>query len=424
MEDASLTFLVTTLIILLICSGFFSGSETAMMSLNRYRLRHLDRKGHPGARRASRLLERTDRLIGVILIGNNFVNILASAIATIIGMRLFGDAGIAIATGLLTVAVLVFSEVTPKTLAATRPEKIAFPATWILIPLLKLLYPLVWALNLVSNRILYMLGVRENTVQDEQLSPEELRTVVYEAGALIPQRRHGMLLNILDLDKVTVEDIMVPRSEVVGIDIDDDLSDIMDMLHTTQHTRLPVYRGDIQNVLGVLHMRNASRLFQVDDPSKGMILQIAREPYFVPESTPLNKQLFQFQKHKRRIGLCVDEYGDIQGIVTLEDILEEIVGEFTTDLASSNREIHPQEDGTYLIDGTALIRDINRNLKWDLPTEGPKTVNGVITEYLEHIPERPCCIRLQGYEMEIVQVQENRIRTVRVRAPEPEEEID
>ncbi len=409
--------LATALVFLLLLSAFFSGSETAMMSLNRYRLKHLSREGHPGALRASRLLERTDRLIGVILIGNNFVNILASAIATLIGLRLYGDAGIAIATGLLTLTVLVFSEVTPKTLAATRPEAVAFPATWVLIPLLKLLYPLVWLLALITNGMLRLIGVRQANSQEEQLSAEELRTVVYEAGSLIPRRRHGMLLNILDLDKVTVEDIMVPRAEVVGIDINDDLNDIMETLKTTQHTRLPVYRGDIQNVLGILHMRNASRLFQVEEPTKAMILQIAREPYFVPESTPLNKQLFQFQKHKRRIGLCVDEYGDIQGIVTLEDILEEIVGEFTTDLAASNREIHPQDDGSYLIDGTALLRDINRSLGWQLPTEGPKTLNGLITEYLEHIPELPCCVRLAGYEMEVVQVQENRVRTVRVRAP-------
>ncbi len=419
MEDIPLGLLFGVLAGLICCSAFFSGSETAMMSLNRYRLRHLVKHRHGGAMRASRLLDRTDRLIGVILIGNNFVNILASAIATVFAMRLYGEAGIAIATGLLTLVILIFAEVTPKTLAALHPERLAFPATWVLIPLLWLFYPLVWTVNLITSQILRLLGVRMQHGQTEHLSTEELRTVVHEAGALIPRRRQGMLLNILDLDKMTVNDIMVPRNEVVGIDIEDEISEIVDLLRTSQHTRLPVFRGDIQNVIGILHMRNSVRLFQSEEITRAGILQYVREPYFIPESTPLNKQLFQFQKNKRRMGLVVDEYGDIQGIVTLEDILEEIVGEFTTDFAASSKDIHPQEDGSYLIDGTALVREINRALSWRLPVDGPKTLNGLVTEHLETIPENPVCLRIGNYVMEIMQVQDTIIRTVRVRSQEP-----
>lgn len=378
--------------------------------MNRYRLRHLAQSGNKGAKRVQELLDRPDRLIGVILIGNNFVNILASSIATIIAIRLWGDAGIAYATGLLTFVILVFAEVTPKTLAAIRPEAIAFPASIILRPLLILLYPAVWLVNTISNNLLKLGGVKSTEIGAEDLSRDELRTVVNEAGSLIPRRHKGMLLSILDLETVTVDDIMVPKHEVVGIDLEDDIDDIVKTLQSAQHTRLPVYKSDLNNPVGLLHLRKVTRLLAEEEVNKAAIMQQAVEPYFVPEGTPLHTQLINFQRVKRRIGFVVDEYGDVQGVVTLEDILEEIVGEFTTDLAASSKDIHPQEDGTYIIDGTASIRDINKTLKWDLSTDGPKTLSGLITEYLETIPENHVCIQLGKYRIETKQIKDNLIK--------------
>ncbi|KZZ76690.1 magnesium/cobalt efflux protein, partial [Oleiphilus sp. HI0132] len=390
MNDASIPSLLLFLLFLIILSGFFSSSETGMLSLNRYRLKHLKKNGHKGAEKASNLLDRTDQLISVILIGNNFVNILASSIATVIAIRLWGDAGIAIATAILTLVILIFAEITPKTIAAYHPEKVAFPAAHILKPLLKLLYPAVWSVNLVTNFLLTKLGFSTNGEEENHLSREELRTLVNESSTLIPRKHQEMLLGILDLEKVTVNDIMIPRNEIVGIDIDDDLDDIFQQLKTTQHTRLPVYKGDINNIIGILHLRSMTRVLSNDEPNKAMLLQACREPYFTPESTTLNTQLIHFQREKRRIAIVVDEYGDALGIATMEDILEEIVGEFTTDYSSSSsQDITPQEDGSFLIDGTATIRNINKTLGWNLPVNGPKTLNGLITETLETIPDTP-----------------------------------
>lgn len=390
-----------------------------MMSLNRYRLRHLVKHNNAGARRASRLLEKPDRLIGIILIGNNFVNFLASSIGTIIAIRLFGPAGGIISTIILTAVFLVFAEVTPKTIAAIKPEAIAFPSSLLLTPLLNIFYPLVWIINGVSNVFIKLLGFKVGDDDSHHLSTEELRTVVDESGALIPVRRQHMLLNVLDLEKVTVNDIMVPRNEVIGIDIDDDINDIKQQLINSQHTRLPVYKKDLNNVVGILHMRNAARFIFMEEVNKAGLLQLTRESYFIPESTPLHTQLFKFQNNKRRIAIVVDEYGDVQGIVTLEDILEEIVGNFTTNLSEETEYIHPQQDGTFLIDGASNIREINRNLDWDLPTNGPKTVNGLLTELLESIPDAPVCIQLPYHCAEIVQVKDNMIKTVRMWAREP-----
>lgn len=388
-----------------------------MMSLNRYRLKHLTRNGHKGAQRASKLLARTDQLIGVILIGNNFVNIFASSIATIIALRLWGDAGIAIATAALTFVILIFAEVTPKTLAALYPEKVAFPATYILTPLLKLLYPLVWSVNLITNNLLKALGVKQSDHESDNLSREELRTLVNEAGALIPQKHQDMLVGILDLEKVTVNDIMVPRNEIAGIDIEDDFSLIISQLESSQHTRLPVYKNDINNIIGVLHLRNITRVLSQETPNKASLLQECRDPYFIPESTPLHTQLMNFQKEKRRIGIVVDEYGDIMGIATMEDILEEIVGEFTTNFSTNSPDIIPQEDGSYIIDGSATIRTINKTLSWHLPTSGPKTLNGLITEALETIPDTSVCLKLHKHQMEIKQIKDNVVKTVRISPP-------
>ncbi len=414
MTDIPIGMLFGILFFLILASGFFSGSETSMMALNRYRLRHLANQKHPGAMRVSRLLERPDRLIGVILLGNNFVNILASAIATVLAVRLMGDAGIAVASLSLTIVILIFSEVTPKTLAALHPERIAYPASYLILPLLKLLYPLVWVVNVMGNALLRLFRVNADNSLNSAMSLEELRMVVHEAESLIPYRHQQMLLGIIDLEKVTVEDIMVPRNEIVGIDLNSPLDTIVEQLANARHTRLPVYRDSIDHVVGVIHLRKALRLFRHGDFHKDMLKEIARDIYFVPEGTPLHTQLINFQCYKRRIGLVVNEYGDIQGLVTLEDILEEIVGEFTTNPDAYNQDIHPQADGGYLVDAGVTVRELNKTLGWALPTSGPKTLNGLILEYLETIPEAGTSLRLAGYQMEIVQMANNAVKMVRI----------
>jgi Mg2+/Co2+ transporter CorB len=423
-DDSSLLALLLSFLALIIASAYFSSSETGMMSLNRYRLRHLARSDHAGAKRASKLLESPDKLIGVILIGNNFVNFLAASIATSIAIALFGDPSPILTAVVLTLVVLIFAEVTPKTIAALYPEKIAYPSSLLLALLLKLLYPVVWIVNVVSNALVRLLGFSSEANSNEnQLTPEELRTVVYESGGRIPRRRHGMLMNILDLERVTVDDILVPRHELVGIDIEDDLSDILLQISSAQHTRLPVYKHDIDNIVGVLHLRSTGKLIGIEELNKSALLQETAEPYFIPESTPLHTQLFNFQKKKERMAVVVDEYGAVKGIITLEDILEEIVGEFTTDLAASSKDIHPQEDGSFLIDGSASVRDINKVLSWDLDSSGAKTLNGLLTESLESIPDSSVCINLDGYYAEIVQVKDNVIRTVKMRRA-PQTQLD
>ena len=414
MEDASLTLLFGILVFLILMSAYFSSSETAMMALNRYRLRHLIKEGHHGAARAGKLLDKPDRLIGIILIGNNFVNILATSIATIIAIKVWGEGDIFLMSCILTLVILVFAEVTPKTIAALHPEKIAYPSSILLGFLLKLIYPLVWMVNTVSNSLVKLFGFDADDSSSHMLTQDELRTVLDESGALIPAKRHGMLMNILDLEKATVEDIMVPRNEVIGIDLEDDIEVIIDTISKSSHTLLPVFKRDLNEVIGFLHMRNISRLISVEEINKAEIMQLTDEAYFVPETTPLHTQLFKFQNNKRRMAMVVDEYGDVQGIVTVEDILEEIVGNFTTNLSEETEDIHPQEDGTYLIDGTATVREINKALIWNLPTDGPKTLNGLITELLEIIPEKNVCVRLPEHCIEILNVQDNAIKTVRM----------
>ncbi|RCV89101.1 HlyC/CorC family transporter [Billgrantia montanilacus] len=413
-DDFPLGLLFGLLFLLVCLSAFFSSSETGMMSINRYRLNHQAGSGDRRAKRVLRLLARPDRLIGVILIGNNLVNNLAAAISTVLAIHFFGDVtGPAIAPLVLTIVILIFAEVSPKTYAAIKPERIAYPTSLILEPLLKILYPLVWLVNVISNNLLKLLGVKSIEGGGESLTRDELRTVVHEAGTLIPHRHQAMLLSILDLENVTVNDIMVPRHEVMGIDLDDELPAILAQIRTSQHTRLPIYKGDINNIIGMLHLRNAARFLSRDEVTKASIVQEAREPYFIPESTPLHTQLLNFQKQKRRIGIVVDEYGDVEGLVTLEDILEEIVGEFTTDVAGQDQDIHRQDDGSHVIDGTANIRDINRLLGWKLPTDGPKTLNGLILEHLESFPDGPACLQIGIIRMEILDVQDNLITAAR-----------
>lgn len=414
MNDTHTGTLLILLGLLIILSAFFSSSETSMMSLNRYRLKHLSKEGNKAARRASRLLERPDRLLGTILVGNNIVNILAASIATVVAVQIWGEAGIAIATFGLTIVILIFGEITPKTLAALRPELIAFPVSIILAVLQKVLYPIVWVCNAISNQLLRLLGVNPNAADGDQLSTEELRTVVREAGLGITRSRQNMLLGILDLEKMTVNDIMVPRNEAVGIDMEDDIDTIINQLRNCHHTRLPVYQGDINHVTGIVHMRSIARLLSRGELTKDALVGACKDPYFIPESTPLHTQLFNFQKQKRRIAIVVDEYGDVIGLVTLEDILEEIVGEFTTDMLLPSQDIHPQSDGSYVIDAASSIRDINRHLQWKLPADGPKTLNGLITEQLESIPETSVCLSIGPYRMEILQTKDNMVKSVRV----------
>jgi len=315
LDDTPLSLLFAALLFLILLSAFFSGSETGLMTLNRYRLRHLAEKQHPGAMRAQKLLQRQDRLIGLILLGNNFVNVLASILMTLITLRIYNDTGLLFAAGLvLTIVILLFAEVTPKTLAALHPERVAFPAAYVYVPLLKLMWPVVWVVNGIANGLLKLLGVSPEHGSSNALTTEELRTVVTEAGALIPERHQSMLLNLMDLEKVTVEDIMVPRNEVTGIDIEADWEVSRKLLMESQYTRLPLYRETIDHVIGILHMRKVLPLLYRDQLDHETLQGIAREPYFIPENTSLNRQLLNFQREHRRIGFAVDEYGDIQGL--------------------------------------------------------------------------------------------------------------
>lgn len=388
------------------------------MSLNRYRLKHLTKKGDSNALRVAKLLQRPDRLLGLILIGNNLVNNFAAAIATVIAIRLFGDNAIALAGVLLTLVMLVFSEITPKTIAALYPERIAFASSWILRPLAYLLYPAVLTVNVLSNTLVRLFGIDATSHSHiEHLNPEELRTVVDEAGDLLPEQHQGMLLNVLDLEKSTVEDIMIPRNEVEGLDLELPVEELLQRIRTSEYTRLPVYEGDINKVVGILHLRNASRFITGDDSAvtPEAIREFSHEPYFVPESTKLNMQLMNFQKQKSRMALVVDEYGEVQGIVTLEDLLEEIVGNFTTNSADEKTsDILPQEDSWYLIDGATFIRDINRALNWELPLDGPKTLNGLAMEYLENIPDANIGFQLGDFRFETTQLTDKMIARLRV----------
>lgn len=410
MNDIPLSVLGGTLFCLLILSAFFSSSETGMLSLNKYRLKHLVKSKHRSAIKVSSLLERPDRLIGVILIGNNFVNILSSAIATIIAVRIWGDAGVAIATGGLTLIILIFAEVTPKTLAAIHPEKIAFPASWVLSILLKVLYPLVFLVNTLSNGLLRLIGVNASQGSHDTLDSEELRTVVNEASGLIPAAHQEMLLSILDLENVSVEDIMVPRNEVVGIDLEDSIEDIIEQICQSRHTRMPVYNGEINKIIGILHARHAAMFLRDPAPTKAALLKATVEPYFIPESTSLNTVLLNFQNDHQQMGIVVDEYGDVQGIAALEDVLEEIVGEFTPPTLDEEEEIQTLEDGSFRIEGTTHIREINKTLHWHLPTDGPKTLNGLIIETLEFIPEHPISLWVGHYMIEIQEIEDKVVK--------------
>jgi len=403
--------------LLLLCSAFFSGTETALMTVNRYRLRHKAKSGHRGAKLAEALLQRPDRLIGLILLCNNLVNVLAVQLVTIIALRLGSPFWLAASGFIFTIVLLIFSEVTPKTLAALHPERIALPASFIYYPLARLLSPFVWLINMIANGLLRLVGVNIDDGDHDHLTVEELRTLVTEAGALLPRRRHQMLVGILELQDITVDDIMVPHNEIVGIDLNDDWNEILDTIRNSAYTRLPVFRDSIDDVIGILHMKRLVQSSGLEQLNKPLLMNLVEDPYFVPEGTPLNKQLVQFQRARQRTAFIVDEYGDIQGIVTLEDILEEIVGEFTSEPAPTHADVRKDGKSGFIVKGSANIRALNRMMKWHLPTNGPKTLNGLILETLEAIPAPGTGLKLNDYPIEILETSDNIVQSVRINPP-------
>ena len=410
MNDIPISILFGLLALLLFLSAFFSGSETALMTLNRYRLQHLVKKKHRGALKVHQLLKRPDRLMGLILLGNNFVNILASSIATLIAIRFAGDEAIPAATAILTILVLIFSEVTPKTLAALRPEMLAFIAAWLYVPLLKIFYPVVWIVNVISNLLLRIVGVNPKKAKKDTLDKDELKSIVSDTDHLLPARYQNMLIRILDLESASVEDIMTQRKEIIGIDLENPIDEIIVQLRNSPHTRLPVYKKNIDRVIGFLHIRTVLLRISHPDFDKQVITDSLSKPFFIPASTSIHKQMQIFKTEKQRVGLVVDEYGDVQGLVTLDDLLQEIVGEL---IAEEEPDIKKQKDGSYLVDASVTIRELNRVTNWDLPTEGPKTLNGLIIEYMETIPDPGTSIKFHGQILEIIQRDESTVKLVR-----------
>ena len=413
----SLPVLSLLLLVAILLSAFSSATETALMSVNRYRLRHLAREGSSSARMTEQLLERPDRLIGTILIINNFVNSAAAALVTVITLQMGGETLAAVGVAVFTVVLIIFGEVAPKTFGALYPERIALPAAVVYTGLLKVLYPLVALTNLIANGVLRLLGITRDEASRTSLSSEELRTVVAEASTVIPHRHQRMLMSILDLEKITVEDIMVPRHEIHGIDLTDDWDDVVEQIRDCRHTRIPVYEGNLEALIGVLHMKKVARLLARGEFDRDQLVALTktREPYYVPEGTSLNTQLLQFQRQRRRVAFVVDEYGDVQGLVTLEDLLEEIVGEFTSDTSILHKDVHRERSDSFVVNASASVRTLNRKMGWTLPTSGPRTLNGLIVEQMETIPAPGQRLRIGDYSLEVLQVTDNAVRTVRLR---------
>ncbi|HIG07186.1 MAG: HlyC/CorC family transporter [Methylococcales bacterium] len=409
MNDIPLSYLFSLLFALIVFSAFFSGSETALMTINRYRLKHLAKKNHPGAARTQKLLNHPDRLIGLILLGNNFVNILASSVATLIALRLYGESGIAFATLLLTAIILIFAEVTPKTFATIKPQSLAFFAAWIYTPLLKIFYPLVWVINLIANALLLALGIRNHPNNEMQLDTEELKSIVSEANTALPERYKKMLLGILDLESASVEDIMTPRNEINGIDLDDPIKTIIKQIRTSPSSRLPVFKKSIDNVIGVIHLKTIIAHTYSRDFCLKTISKTLTKPYFIPNTTPLHAQIHNFKNEKLELALVVDEYGDVQGLITQYDLLHELISEIT----AKPMEVILNKDGSRQVDGSITIRELNRITAWSLPTEGPKTLNGLIIDFMETIPDPGTSLRLHGHTIEIIKRNENLITQVK-----------
>ena len=411
MNNISTEILIIVLIILFLLSAFFSGSETALMSINKYKMRHQAKLNNKGAKAAKKLLENPDKIIGVILLGNNLTNILITQIATLISLRLYGDIGLAIATGLLTIFILIFAELTPKTIGEMHSEKIAYSSSLLYRPMLILLYPFVFIINLIANSIIKIMGLKEN-VAKSSLSTEELKTVLSESSIKFPKPHLKMLESIIDLEKATVEDIMIPRSDIYGIDISDDIATVVSNFKITPYTRIPVYEDNIENLLGLIHIKNIAPLLASKSINDSEIKKLIKKPYYIVSGTSLYKQLISFQKEKRRIGFIIDEYGDIQGLVTLEDILEEIVGDFTSDPSSSEEITTTNNENIYIIDGGAHIREINQELNIKLISKEAKTINGFILEHTENLPKINDIIKIQGHTFKVLESIDNAVKTV------------
>ena len=423
MTDVNPWMLLSSIVFLLFLSAFFSGVETAMMSLNRYRLKHLVKENDKGAIRAEKLLRRPDRLLGVILIGNNFVNILAASLTTVLCLNLFGDSGVVIGSIVLTLIILIFAEITPKTFAALNSEKVALPASFILKYLQKILRPLVLFVNFFSNFFMRILGTKETSI-NEDLSPEELKSVLENSGDLIPKKYQDMLISVLELDKVSVDEVMTQRSEVIGIDINQPIENILSNLQKNQKDFLPVYAESLDELKGIIDLYGITAFLSNEDKSIESLIESLDEAYFTPENTPLSTQLFNFQKNKKTVAVVIDEYGSVKGIVTIKDVLEEIVGELATDIDKETVEIMEQKDGSYLIDASIPLRELNKKLNWQLPINGAKTLNGLIIDQIETIPENNIKIEIENYLVETVLIRNNMIKIARVLQLKKEEELN
>lgn len=416
--------LVASILILLFLSAFFSSSETGMMALNRFRLKHLIKQKDKSAIRANKLLQRPDRLLGIILIGNNFVNILAAALTTILCLRLFGDSGVFIGSIILTMIVLIFAEVTPKTFAANYAEKVALPASIILKFLQKILYPLVWIVNFFSNSILKLFGVEEKQ-SDDDLSPDELKSILENSGDLIPSRYQEMLLSILELDKISIDEVMIPKNEVIGIDLSKDINEIKSFLESSKKEFFPIFDQNLDDIKGIIDLYGINSFLSSNKHDKDSMLDNSEEVYFALENTSLNIQLNNFQKDKKKVAIVLDEYGSVKGIIDIKDILEEIVGELADPHDEAKVDIKKQKDGSYLIDASISVREINKRLGWNLPLSGPKTLNGLILENTETIPEANISLEIENYLIETILIKDNMIKFTKVTElspPDPDEE--
>ncbi|MEX1074627.1 MAG: HlyC/CorC family transporter [Burkholderiales bacterium] len=423
MDDVPLSWELAALVLLLVMSGFFSIAETSMMALNRYRLRHMVAQGHGGARRAADLLRHTDRLLGAILIGNNVVNVAAATLASVIAVKLVGEGKVAYAASIggISFLIIVFAEITPKVIGATYPERIALPLAYVLGPLQRMLLPVIWFVNLLARPLLRLFGVRPGEATEApRLSPEEIRTLVRESSAFMPKKHVTILLNLFDLTDITVQDIMLPRARIESLKLDDDMATLARHLATSYHMRLPVFRDSRGDVLGVLHLRKVLSPLLAGTLDKAQIETLLAPPYFVPATTPVFAQMQYFQENEERIALVVDEYGELMGLVTLEDIIEEIIGKFTTSVPAAAHALAWGVDGSATVDGATPVREVNRALGLELPTEGPKTVNGLILEHLRDIPEADVAIKIGEVPLEIVHTQGRSVKTVRIfRPPAP-----
>ena len=411
MNEIPLWILLASIAFLVLMSAFFSGSETSMMAINRYRLKHLVKEKNKSAKRVSKLLEKTDRLLGVILIGNNFTHTLSTALATVVAIRIWSDNAVLAVTVFMTIIMIIFAEVMPKTIAALKPESIAFPSSYLLKPLSKILSPLITLVSFVSNNVTKLIGIDLDNANKDELKPEELRTLLQTSG--VPKRQEEMLMGIFDMDNLSVNDVMIPKNEIIGIDLNNKIEDVVKQLQEIDFTYVPCYEDTIDNIQGFLSLNKKAEFLGSETRSIRSLKDELREPLFVPENTPLYKQLANFQSSGRRVGLIVDEYGDIEGIITLRSILEIIVGEITTE-SIEKMDIMPQADGRYLVDGSMMIRDINRRLKWELPTEGPKTLSGLILEEIQTIPDTNVGLSIENYRIETVLIKDNVIKLAKV----------